>query len=143
MVDQVVTAGHNSAGVGDGEVAPADPAVPFQGAHRGHQDGGAGRQPALAGLDVHEFLEAQVRGESGLGDHVVGVAQGHPVGDDGTAAMGDVAEGTGVDDGRLALHRLHQVWHHGLMQQRHQRPGEAQLFNGNRLAFSGLAHHDA
>ena len=97
-MDQIVTAGYDGSGVGVTQVSPPKPSVPFQGAGRGHQDCRAGQQSALTGLDVHEFFEAQVRCEPGFGDDVVGIAQCHLVGDDGAAAVGDVAEGTGMDD---------------------------------------------
>ena len=51
-----------------------DAAVHLERAHRRHDHGGGGREPADAALDVEELLGAEVAGESRLGHHHVGVA---------------------------------------------------------------------
>ena len=120
MVDHVGRAGFHSVQVGLTQLSPGRAAVPTHRAYRRYQHRRAHRQVALARLDVHELLESQVGTESRLGDDVVGVTHRHPVGNDGTAPVGNVSERPGVDDGRLALHRLHQVGHDGVPHHGHQ-----------------------
>ena len=57
--------------------------------------------------------------------------------------MGDVAEGSGVDQGRLALAGLHHIRHSGVAQQGHQRANYAQLFYGYGLAAASGSDHQA
>ena len=52
---------------------------------------------------MHELLEPQVGPEASLGYHIVSVPEGQPVGHYGVAAVGDIAEGAGMHDYRLAL----------------------------------------
>ena len=141
MVGQVGAAGRHQLRVGLVQGAAEGAAVPLQGPRRGHQHRRAGQQPALPGFDVHELFEAQIGGETSLGDDIIGVAQGQPVGENGAAAVGDVAERPGVHHRRLPLGGLHQIGQHRLMQQRHQRAIDAQLRHADRLAVSGYAHH--
>ena len=69
----------------------------------------AGLEPGLAALDVEELLGPQIGAEAGLGDHVLaelerGARRHHRV-----AAVRDVGERPAMDEGRVALQRLHQV----------------------------------
>ena len=143
VMGQVGAAGGHLFRVGLGQVAAAGAAVPLQGARGYHQYGGGGGQVAVADLDVHELFEAQVGGEAGFGDDIIGVGQRHAVGDYGVAAVGDVAERPGVHQGGLAFQGLGQVGHYGLVQQGHQGAGEAQLIYADRSAAAGGADHDA
>ena len=143
MVDHVGRAGFHGVQVGFAQLAPGRAAVPAHGPHRRHQHRRADGQAALAGLDVHELLKSQVGAESGLGDDVVGVAQGQAVGDDGAATVGDVAEGPGVDNGGLAFHRLHQVGHDGVAHHGHERAFKSQVAHRHRRAAAVGSHHHA
>ena len=96
----------------------------------------------MPGLDVHEFLEPQIRPEACFRYHVIGVGQSQLVGDDGAASVGDVAEGAGMDESGLAFLRLHHVGDDGIVQQGHQRASEAQHLHGNRLSAPGGADDD-
>ena len=106
----------------------------LEGPHRGHDDGAVRPQARVAALDVAELLEAAVGAEAALGDEVpvAHQAEGDLVGDDGAVAVGDVGEGTGVDQDRRVLQGLHQVGHHGVLEQDRHRPGRAQVLGGHR-----------
>ena len=93
-------------------------AVVLQRPNGGHDDHGRGLQPRQAALDVQELLGAQVRAEARLGDGVVRQPQGHLGGHDGVAAVGDVGEGSAVDEGGGALQGLDQVGLQRVLQQR-------------------------
>ena len=77
----------------------------------------AGSRPGLAALDVEELLGPEVGAEAGLGHHVVGQLQRGARGDHGVAAMGDVGERPAMDEGRVALERLHEVGLDGVLEQ--------------------------
>ena len=57
--------------------------------------------------------------------------------------MGDVAEGAGVNQGRLALQRLHQIGPNRLVQQRHKGTLDAEPRHAHRRPAAGDAHYDA
>ena len=69
----------------------------------------AGRDTRIAALDVQELLCAQICAEAGLGDDVVGQREAELGGHDAVAAVGDVGEGTAVNEGGGALQSLDQV----------------------------------
>ena len=140
-VGQVLDAHPHSVHIGGLQVLAPDAAVPAQPAHRGHHHRRRRRRPALAHLDVHEFLEAEMGAKAGLRDRDVGAVDRQAVRQDGTAAVGDVAERPHVDDGRLALQGLRQVGLHGVPQQRHQGADAAHFPGGHRLVVLGPADH--
>ena len=99
------------------EVGEGHAAVHLQGADGGDQDHGIRDQAGVAALDVEELLGAQVGGEAGFGHHVVGQLEAQLGGLHRVAAVGDVGEGTAVDDGGRVLEGLHQVGHEGVLEQ--------------------------
>ena len=74
-------------------------AVAFQCPDSGYHHHGAGPQTRQTALDVQELFRAQICAEAGLGHSVIAQLQGHAGGGDGVAAVGDVGEGTAVDQG--------------------------------------------
>ena len=77
--------------------------------HRGHQHRRFGIESAGATLNVEELLGAEVGAEARFGDHDVGQREAGARSHQAVAAVRDVAERTGVQNGRTAFERLHQV----------------------------------
>jgi len=117
--------------------------VHLQGAHGAGDDHAARREPAVAADDVHELLGAQVGGKAALGDHVVGELHGHLVGDDRVVALGDVGEGAGVHQARVALQGLHQVRLDRVLQEHGHAAGCLDVLSRERLALGAIAEGDA
>ena len=91
-------------------------------------------QARQAAFDVDELLEAHVRAEAGLGDDRVDELEGDAIGHDGRVAVGNVGERAGVDEGRAAFERLHQVRLDRLAHQHGHRAGDLELLERHRLA---------
>ena len=77
--------------------------------HRRHHDGGVGHEARGAALDVEEALRSHVGAEARLGDEVLAGVDPDQVGHHRRVAVGDVAEGTGVDEDGGVLEGLQQV----------------------------------
>jgi hypothetical protein len=90
-------------------------------AHGGDDHRGGRREAGLAALDVEELLRAEIGAEAGLGHHIVGELQRRARRDHRVAAMGDVGERAAMDEGRIALQRLHQVGLQRVLQQHRHR----------------------
>ncbi len=74
-----------------------------------------------AALDVEELLGAEIRSEAGFGDDHVGEREAGARGQDGIAAVRDVAEGSGVDQRWSAFQRLHEIGAERVLQQHRHR----------------------
>jgi len=111
--------------------------------HGGDEDGGGGDDAGGRGDEVHVLLEAEVGGEAGFVDDVVGEAETHLLGEDGAGAVGDVGEGAAVDEGGCAFGGLDEVREDGFGEERHHRPGGAEVGCGDGLAGAGGADDDA
>ena len=72
----------------------------------GDEDGECRLETSGTALDVVELLRAEIRAEARLRDGVFGVSQSHPCSEDGVTSVGNVGEGTAVDEGRGMLGRL-------------------------------------
>ena len=83
-----------------------DTTVHLQPTEGGNEDGESRLEACGAALDVVELLRAEVRSEARLRDGIFGVRQSHPCSEDGVTAVGNVGEGTAVDEGRGMLGRL-------------------------------------
>ena len=128
--------------VGGAEGVLLDAAVHLERTHRGYDDHGLGLEAPEAALDVEELFGAEVGAESRLGADDVGEPEGQLGGDEGVAAVGDVAEGTAVDDGRAPLEGLHQVREHRVAEEEGHRPRRLDLLGGDRLLVAGEPDHD-
>jgi hypothetical protein len=128
--------------LGIGHLVSVLPPVVAEGPYGGHQDHGLGDEARGSGHHVHELLQAQVGGEARLLDHVVGQAQGEAARPHGVGAVGDVAEGAHVDEGRVPLRRLHQVGEEGLPEKGGHGPHRPQVLGVDRLPLVGEAHPD-
>jgi hypothetical protein len=98
-----------------------------------------GDQPAVAALDVEEFLHADVGAEAGLGEHVAlrpDQLERDLVGDDRGVAVGDVGKRPGMDERGRAFQRLHQVGLDGVLHQHGQRARAADVLGGDRVALA-------
>ena len=115
----------------------------LEGANGGHQHGGPGFQVVVAGLDVHEFFEAQVRTEARLGDNVVGVAQSQAVRQDGAAAVSYVSKGARVHDYGLAFGGLHEIGLYGEAEEGHHRAYSAHVQRRDGLVHRVETHDHA
>ena len=117
-----------------------DAAMHLERAHGGDDHRRLRGQAGLAALDVEELLGAEIGAEAGLGDHVVaelecGAGRHHRV-----AAMGDVGERAAMDEGGVALQRLHQVGRQRVLEQHGHGAGGLQVGGEHRLAVAGVAH---
>ena len=85
---------------------PADAAVHLQRPDRRDHDRRIGPQPARPAFDVEELLGTHVCPEPGFGaDDLVG-RQSEAISQDRIVAVGNIGEGTGVDEGGAARQRL-------------------------------------
>ena len=116
-------------------------AVIFQRPDGGHDHHRGGLQPHHAALDVHELLSAQVGSEAGFGDHIVCALEGHTGGGDGVAAVGDVGEGSAVDEGGRPLQCLDQVGLQGVLQQGGHGALRLQVVGGDGLTVVCIRHN--
>ena len=112
----------------------ADAAVVFERAHGGDDDGAVGLEPALTAFDVDEFFRAQIRAKARLGHGVVAKCQRAAGGDEAVAAVGDVGEGSAVDERRRAFDGLHQIGLDGVFEQRRHRALRLQIAHVNGFA---------
>ena len=96
----------------------------------------SGRQTCLATLDVEELLAAEIGAEAGFRDHVVAQLEGELGRHGRVAAVGDVAERPAVDERRVVLERLHEVRHHGVLQEDGHGAGRLQLLGAHQLTIA-------
>ena len=116
MPQQIGDASAQGCRVLRGQLSFIGAAVEFQGPDRGHDDHCIRPQSRSAALDIQKFLGTQIGAEARLRHHIVpqpqsGLGGGHTV-----AAVGDVGEGTAVDDGGSPLQRLGQIGADGVLQ---------------------------
>ncbi len=93
--------------------------------------------------DVEELLHPHVGREAGLGDHVLAELQSDAVGDERVVPVGDVRERTAVDEGRLALERLHEVRLDRVLEDDGERARRLDVLGGHGLAVVRLTDGDA
>src|SRR5207245_7323701 len=104
---------------------------------------GRGRtQVTVARHDVGELLEAEIGAEAGLGDDDIRELERDLVGEQRVVAVRDVAEGTGMHQRRLALHRLHDVREQRVLEQDRYRAGDPQVLRRDEAAVLALRHDD-
>ena len=118
-------------------------AVELQRTHGGHYHDHVRPQAGLAALDVDEFFGAEIRAESGFGNHIVSELQRGSRRDHRVAAVRDVGERAAVDQRRIVLQRLHQVRLDRISQQRRHRTLRLELAGDDRLLVARVADHDA
>src|SRR6516165_12128217 len=94
-----------------------DAAMHFQRPYGCHYDRGVRLQSRLTAFYIEEFLGSEISAEPRLGHNVIGQLERRGRGDDGVAAMRDVAERAAMDEGRIALERLHEVWRDRVLEQ--------------------------
>ena len=99
----------------------------------------AGRQPGLAALDVEELLGAEIGAEAGLGDHVVAELERRARRHHRVAAMGDVGERAAMDEGGIALQRLHQVGRQRVLEQHRHGAGRLQVGRASPASGRGCS----
>ncbi len=121
-----------------GKLLAGNAAMHLERPHRGDDHRRVGPEPGHAALDVEELLGPQIGAEAGLGDRVVAELQPGAGGDHRVAAVGDVGERPAVDEGRVALERLHQVGLQRVLEQHRHRPVGVEVGGGHRLAVAGL-----
>ena len=124
------------AGLGLGHAA-----VVLEGAGSGDQNHAGGLQTRHAALDVQELLSTQIGAEAGLGDGVIAQLQSNLGSGHGVAAVGDVGEGTAVDERGGMLQRLNQVGLQSVLQQSGHSALGVQVTGGDGLAGVSIADH--
>ena len=113
-------------------------AMHLEGAHGGDDHRRGRRQAGLAALDVEELLRPEIGAEAGLRHHVVGELEAGARRDHRVAAMGDVGEGAAMDEGGVALQRLHEVRLGGVLEQHRHGAGRLDVGGGDRLLVAGV-----
>lgn len=117
--------------------------VHFQRACRSYDDNGRRIQSGLAAFDIQEFLCTQVKRESGFRDGIVSKMKGHPGGQHGVAAVGNVGKRAAVQETGHSFHGLNQIGHQGIFQQGHDGTGNAQFPCEYGLVIRRESDHDA
>lgn len=115
--------------------------VHLHGTNGGDEDDAVRSEAALSALDVEELLHANIGAEASLGDDVAVLAdelEGDLISDDGGVAVGDVGEGTGVDEDGSSLDGLHEGGLDGLLHEDAEGASDAEVLSGDGLA--GLGH---
>jgi hypothetical protein len=125
------------------EVGLADAAVHLERSHRGDDDASIRGQPRQAALDVHELLGAEVGAEARFRHHHVGEVQAERRRHHAVAAMGDVREGTAVDQRGRARQRLHQVGRQRVAQEHRHGAVRLEVGRRHRRSVARRAHDDA
>jgi hypothetical protein len=105
-----------------------------------NEDDRGRRETACPAHDVEKLLHAHVGAEAALGHDVVAQLQGDAVGDHRIVPVRDVREGTTVDEHRLPLERLDEVWLERVLEEDRHRTGGPELFGRNRLVVVRVCH---
>ena len=102
-----------------------------------------GLQIRQAALDVEEFLGTKIGTETGFRNGVIAQRHGHARSDDRIAAVGDVREGTAVNECRRTLKRLHKVRLQRVFQECAHGTLSIQLASGDGLVGTRVANDNA
>ena len=124
------------------EIRDLDAPVKLQRADRGDNHPGRRLQTRLAALDIDKLLSAQVRTETRLCDHIVGELQCGPRGHHRVAAVRNVGERPAVNERRIVLQRLHQVWRQRILQQHGHCTVRLQVARQDGLLRRGITDDD-
>lgn len=142
VADEVGHTGADGVEVLGGESLGVDTTVELEGTDSGDNDGGSGGEAGLAALDVEELLGTKVSTESTLSDDVVSEGKSGAGTNDGRASVGDVGEGSTVDDGKVVLEGLHNVGVEGILEKSGHGTLGADVTAGNSLLAAASVTHD-
>ena len=106
-----------------GELVFGDAAVHFERPAGRHQHYSGSVQSRALAFDVEKLFRSQVESEPGFGNHPIRQSQCHFRSDYRVAPMGDVGEGSAVDECGNAFGGLYEVRHERVFQQSAQRAG--------------------
>ncbi len=93
------------------QIVLGNTAVHFQCTDGCDDDGNCRVEAGLAAFDVEKLLGPEIGAEARFGYDIVGEAEACGRRHDRVAAMSDIGEGAAVDESRIVLERLHQIWH--------------------------------
>ena len=93
--------------------------------------------------NVEIFFRTEIGGKAAFVHDVVGQAQTHFLGNDTARAVGDIAEGSGVNQGGRAVGGLDQIGENGFCEQRHHSSGRAEVASADRFSVTGNSDDDA
>ena len=111
--------------------------------HRRHQYRRLGIESAGAALDVEELLGAEVGAEARFGHHDIRQREAGAGGHQAVAAVRDIAERPGVQNGRAAFERLYEIGAQRVFEQQRHGTGGLQIAGANRGAlFAAGGPHD-
>ena len=99
-----------------GQLSFIGAAVELQSPDRGHDHHCIRPQSRPTALDIQKLFGPQISAEARLRHHIVPQPQSGLGGGHAVAAVGDVGEGTAVDDGGSPLQRLGQIGADGVLQ---------------------------
>ena len=139
---QIFQALRQSCGVGLVDMLNIHAAVHLQALCGGNDDHQPWLQTGLAALDIEEFLGTEVGTEACLRHHIVAKAHRHLRGHHTTTAVGDVGEGSAVDEGRRVLSCLHKVRVQGIPEQHRDGSCYAEVFHLEQFAIGSRAQND-
>ncbi len=114
----------------------------LQCADSGNDGDHVGFQAGLAALDVEEFLRTEVGAETGFCNDIIGQLEAGSGGHHGVAAVGNIGERAAMDDGGGTFQGLHQVRHHGVLEQGGHGAVGLDVLAGDGLHVAGIADDD-
>ena len=94
-----------------------------------------------ATLDIEELLHPHIGAEPRFCDDVLAELKRNPVGKDRTVAVGDIGEGTRVDERQLAFESLHDGGVQGVLHEHGHSSGNPEVFERDGRARFGRADH--
>ena len=138
VLGEIVTAAPHCRDVLHRQLGQRHAGVHLQRAHRGYDHGDRRHQSRRPTLDVEELLGAEVARESRLGHDDLAELEREARGDDGIAAVRDVAERPTVHECRRAFERLHEVRLDRVLHEHGHGAGRVQVGRRHRRAVARL-----
>ena len=143
MAREVRRAGTDSSRIRFLEVALPRTAVQLESPNGAYQHSCVGTQAGLAALDVEELLRPEIRSEARFGHHYVRQPESGARCDDRVAAVGNIGEGSAMNEGEVAFEGLHDVRLQSVAQQGCHRPVDAEIPGRDRFAVPTAGDDDA
>ncbi len=125
------------------QVGLGNTAMVLKSTHGRDDNDGGGFEFRHTTLDVQKLFRSEVRSEARLGDRVVPQFEGHPGGNDGITAVGDVGERSAMDKSRRAFQCLNQIRFESIFEQGGHGTVGVQLTCGNWGFIPRVPNNDA
>jgi hypothetical protein len=99
-------------------------------------------EACFTAFNIEKLLGTKVRTKTGLSHYVIGKLESHFGRSNRITSMGNISERPAVNDGRIILKGLNQVWHKGVAQQCRHGAFGFEVTGMNRLSQTGISHND-